>query len=178
VRAQRIEQTKSDDAPILNLCTCHDVPPSSIGGSTIGLSVTGGAQTFVVPMMANILRLIRPWSLRKRPRAESRGQGFHGRFQPAQRGGAREGSSSVADSSARANNHREKGPAVCHAGPVGHRDALCNGMPISCTKRRSLAQVRAPGERCQAGDLVRHCCRIAAVATRRPPKWTRRRLGL
>jgi hypothetical protein len=58
MRAQRIEQTKSDDAPILNLCTCHDVPPSSIGGSKISLSVTGGAQTFVVPAMTGILRFI------------------------------------------------------------------------------------------------------------------------
>jgi hypothetical protein len=75
MRAQRIEQTKSDDAPILKLCTCHNVPPSSIGGSAISLSVTGGAQTFVVPMIAGILRLIRPWSLRKRPHAEAQGQG-------------------------------------------------------------------------------------------------------
>ena len=27
VRAQRIEQTKSDDAPSLNLCRCHDALP-------------------------------------------------------------------------------------------------------------------------------------------------------
>jgi hypothetical protein len=36
VRAQRIEQTKSEDAPSLNLCRCHDVLPlSQHRGSTI-----------------------------------------------------------------------------------------------------------------------------------------------
>jgi hypothetical protein len=35
VRAQRIEQTKSDDAPSLNLCRCHVLPLLQQGGSTI-----------------------------------------------------------------------------------------------------------------------------------------------
>ena len=52
----------------------------------------------------------------------------------------------------RANNHHEKGPAM--RGQFAH-DTLCKAMVGSeaspCTKRRSLAQVGAPGERLSAG---------------------------
>jgi hypothetical protein len=46
VRAQRIEQTKSDDAPSLNLCRCHDVLPLLQQGGA-NYSATG-ARRFVV----------------------------------------------------------------------------------------------------------------------------------
>ena len=47
VRAQRIEQTKSDDAPSLNLCRCHDVLPLLQQGEEHNHSATG-ARRFVV----------------------------------------------------------------------------------------------------------------------------------
>ena len=97
MRAQRIEQTKSDDAPILNLCTCHDVSPRS--GSTISLS-----QSPVAP------KIRRPGD--DRHLAPHQATEFTQKGPTPKRRAKDQCPCKLPDSSARATNHHEKGPAA------------------------------------------------------------------